>query len=140
MAFSHREAYVGVDVILLDDQGRILLMKRAKRERSFPDTWGLVAGFVERNETAEEACRREAREEIGVEIGAVRFTGRIYSTAHPFRGTVVALPHYGKITAGMPHAADPEECQDVRWFTPTEVRSMTLAYDHKQMLADEGLI
>ncbi len=32
------------------------------------------------------------------------------------------------------------ECDEVKWFKPEEIKEMTLAYDHKQMLNDLNLI
>ena len=54
-----------VGLLIQSEQGKILLEKRAKEPRK-----GFLAfpgGFVDPNETAEEACLRECREEIGVE-------------------------------------------------------------------------
>ena len=126
--------------IILNDEGEILLMKRSKECSTYPDTWGLVGGFIDWGETGKEAAKREAMEEIGVEIEVGDFIGRYYSTPTPKRGIVVTLPHYSKIVSGTPHPAQPEECSDVKWFKPEEVKDMELAYDHKQILKDEGLI
>ena len=58
---------------------------------------------------------------------------------HPTK-TMFALPHRCKIISGEPKANQPEEVQEVKWFTPEEVRELEMAYDHKKMLEDEGLI
>ncbi len=50
-----------------------ILMVRARNFRG--DHYGLVAGFVETNETLEECVRREVREETGLEIGDIRYAG-----------------------------------------------------------------
>lgn len=133
-------AKVGVSNIFVDDTGRLLLMKRADQCHTFPGYWGLVGGFIDPGETPEEAAIREAREEIGVEIQVEHFIGRYYNTPHPNYQNTIALPHYSKIISGTPHPAQPQECSDVKWFAPEEVRKMELAYDHKQILEDEGLI
>ena len=80
-------------------------------------------------------------EEMGVEIEVVRFVGRYYDAKnrHPTK-TMFALPHRCKIISGEPKANQPEEVQEVKWFTPEEVRELEMAYDHKKMLEDEGLI
>lgn len=133
--------WVGVDVIIVDEKGRILLIKRSDQEKTFPGKWGIPGGLIEWGETVEQALKREAMEEIGVEIEVVRFVGRYYDKIgrHPTK-TMLALPHICKIISGTPRANQPEEVQDVKWFTPEEVRKLDLAYDHKQMLIDEGLI
>lgn len=133
--------WVGVDNIIVNEEGKILLCKRAKTIRTYPDMWGLISGYVEWGETIEDALKREAKEEIGVDIEVIRFTGRYYDTLgrHP-RKTVICLPHRCRIKSGEPKINQPEEVSDVRWFSPEDIRKMELAYDHKKILEDEGLI
>jgi len=46
------------------------------RQKGWPEKWhGLVAGFLERNETPEEAILRELDEELGLEGKIIRFIG-----------------------------------------------------------------
>lgn len=136
---THSTAKVGVSNIFVDENGHLLLMKRSDDCTTFPGYWGLVGGYVDPGETPEEGAIREAKEEIGVEIEVIKFVGRYYNTPHPHYKNVIGLPHYSKIVSGTPHPAQPEECSDVRWFFPEEIRAMELAYDHKQILEDEGL-
>lgn len=56
------EAVVGP--IIYNDQGEILLIKNPK----FKDFWTVPGGHIELNETAEEALKREIREETGLEL------------------------------------------------------------------------
>ena len=137
---TQKQLRVGVSNIFVDEQGRLLLMKRADQCKSYPSLWGLVAGLMESGESPQEAAKREAKEEIGVDIEVQRFVGRYYCTPSPHYGIVISLPHHSKIIAGTPHAAQPEECSDVRWFSVREVQAMDLAYDHKEILKEEGLI
>ena len=54
-------AKVGVDAALFDENDRILLIRRVDDGR-----WGLIAGFVEPNESPELAIVREIEEEVGL--------------------------------------------------------------------------
>ena len=58
--------HVVVDGLLVRD-GKILLVKRAKKLLE-GGKWALVGGFVERDETIQEAMAREAHEETGYEV------------------------------------------------------------------------
>ena len=138
---NNNHPYIGVDNIILNDKGGILLNKRADSMRTYPGMWGLVSGYIEWGETVEDALKREAMEEVGVNIKVVKFTGRYYDSPgrHP-KKTVICLPHICRIISGEPNVNQPEEVSEVRWFRPEEIRSMELAYNHKKMLEDEGLI
>jgi 8-oxo-dGTP diphosphatase len=53
--------------VLIGDGGRILLGKRGTGTRQ-SGRWSFPAGFVERGERVEDAARREAKEETGLNI------------------------------------------------------------------------
>lgn len=63
----------GVAAVVLDGDGRVLLVKRADN-----GLWGLPSGQVERGETVAEAVARELREEVGLEVSVLRLIG-VYS-------------------------------------------------------------
>ena len=54
---------MGAGCIFFDTEGRILVVKPTYRE-----AWNLPGGVVEANESPQNACIREVREEIGIEI------------------------------------------------------------------------
>ena len=60
---------VTVAAVILDCEGRILLLKHVFRAGS---GWGVPGGFINPNEDPEDALRRELREEIGLEIDSAR--------------------------------------------------------------------
>lgn len=59
-------------VLAVSPTGRIVLTRDS---RFPPDRWGLVAGYIERGETAEEAALRELAEEAGLEGREPRVVG-----------------------------------------------------------------
>jgi ADP-ribose pyrophosphatase YjhB (NUDIX family) len=61
----------GAGAIVVDDEGRILLLRRARN----PDRGklGLPGGFVHPGETAEETVLRETMEEINLELSSPRY-------------------------------------------------------------------
>src|SRR5215210_8659654 len=56
---------VTAGAVVLDDQGRVLLLNHVFRPGS---GWGIPGGFISKGEQPEEAVRREIREETGLEV------------------------------------------------------------------------
>jgi 8-oxo-dGTP pyrophosphatase MutT (NUDIX family) len=57
--------------LILDDDGRVFVQRRSPHRRLFPNCWDVVGGHLEPGETAEEAMRREVREETGWQVTIV---------------------------------------------------------------------
>lgn len=55
--------------VIVDKENKFLLLKRSDDPKQWmPSKWALVGGSVENDETPEEACKREVKEETGLEI------------------------------------------------------------------------
>jgi mutator protein MutT len=68
MRMTHSRFTVTAAAIVVDQQGRVLLLKHRFR----PGTgWGIPGGFIEAGEQPDEGVRRELREEVGLELGGV---------------------------------------------------------------------
>lgn len=61
-------------IIFQNSQGEYLLYLRDdKITIPFPNTWDLIGGHVEKNETPEETLKREVKEEIGFDLVEFNF-------------------------------------------------------------------
>jgi ADP-ribose pyrophosphatase len=69
---------LAVAAIIRDADGRVLLITRGREPGK--GMLGMPGGFVDPGETAEEAVRREVREEVGLEIA-----GLVYFASYPNR-------------------------------------------------------
>jgi 8-oxo-dGTP pyrophosphatase MutT (NUDIX family) len=98
--------------------GDEVLLQLRQNTGYLDDHWAAAAaGHVERGETAYDAARREAREEIGVELGDLAFVTSMQRTKH-------ADPIDERIDffftcrswAGEPRIVEPVKCAAMRWF------------------------
>lgn len=87
------------------------------RGRSFRvPMYSCLAGFVEPGETLEEAVRREVREEVGVELGEVR-----YRASQPWPFPHSLMIGFEATWASGDIVIDESEIEDAQWFTPDEL-------------------
>ena len=81
-----------------------------------PDRWSTLAGFCEPGETLEDAVRREVAEEVGVEVGEVRYFG---SQPWPLPASLM-LGFTGRATS-TDIQVDGAEIEEARWWTRPEL-------------------
>jgi 8-oxo-dGTP pyrophosphatase MutT (NUDIX family) len=62
---------------LLEENGKILILKRSLKVRTYKGLWGGVAGYVEEGETPLETAIKEIKEEVGLEKDDVKLIRRI---------------------------------------------------------------
>jgi NAD+ diphosphatase len=104
-----------VIMLVTDGEDRCLL---ARNTRWPPRRFSILAGFVEPGESLEQTVRREAREETGLRIGAVRYLG-----SQPWPMPQSLMLGFWARAAGTELAVDGDEISEAHWFTRDELRS-----------------
>lgn len=128
MVATPRNPYPTVDVIIELDDGRIVLIRR----KNPPPGWALPGGFVDYGESLEQAARREALEETGLEV---ILTEQLQAYSDPARDprhhtlSVVFLAR----AHGEPTGAD--DAAEARAF-PADSLPEPMAFDHARIVAD----
>jgi 8-oxo-dGTP pyrophosphatase MutT (NUDIX family) len=103
----------GVKCVLRDGDGRLLLVRHTYGDRR---AWELPGGGSRRGEDPAAAAQREAREELGVDIGAWRELGDVYGEWTGARLTLTCLE--APWPAGATLTLDPVEIADAAWWAP----------------------
>lgn len=131
---------IGIPVIIQNSQKEILLGKRDKKILFYPNTWGLPGGLTMQGEKIIETAKREVKEELGINIKILKQSKNTYEILPNKKSPIhsLAIPFYAKIISGTPIPKD--ETQEVKWFKPSEIKNINLAYNHKEILKKEKLI
>ncbi len=119
------------DSIIADPEGRIVLILR----KSEPRGWALPGGFVDYGEELDVACRREAKEETGLDVELVL---QFFTYSDPRRDPrkhTISTVYACRVPSGSnPIAGD--DAAEARWFTESEVPWNDLCFDHAGILRD----
>jgi 8-oxo-dGTP diphosphatase len=121
------------ECVLFDPMWRVLLIRRGNEP--FRGDYALPAGFVEIGETVEDACRREVKEETGVEIGDqdLKLIGVYSDPARDPRGHTVSVAY----AVRLPREIQPQagsDAQSADWIK--DWRSKKLAFNNAEIIAD----
>lgn len=122
---------LSTDIIieLHDRPGRpIVLVRRAHP----PAGWAIPGGFVEVGERVEDAARREAREETGLDVSLFALLGCYSDPSRDTRGHTVSIcyvAHARGVPKGGDDAAEAVAVDVDAWPSP-------LAFDHAAILHD----
>jgi len=120
-----------VDCVIYDPDGRVLLIRR--KNEPFRGAFALPGGFVDIGETVEAGCRREVREETGVEVSDLGLVGVYSDPGRDPRGHTVSAAFLAKLPKSVaPTAGDDAEAAE--WVA--DWRAHRLAFDHAQILED----
>lgn len=98
---------------IVDHDDRLLLQHNSAWRDS--GLYSVSAGFVEAGENLEHACRREAREEVGIEVGELRYLG---SQPWPFPASLMMA--FKGVAVNTDVHVDGEETLQARWVTREE--------------------
>ena len=119
--------------ILLDEKGRVLLGKRAGGMEA--GKWSLIGGKPEEGESAEEAVKREVKEEIGLKFEPIFYQkakGFDKKSGIKWRST----RFFGDIKSTQKLDYDKSEFSEIKFFSSEELDNLEIAFNHKEILKD----
>jgi O-acetyl-ADP-ribose deacetylase (regulator of RNase III)/ADP-ribose pyrophosphatase YjhB (NUDIX family) len=120
--------FITVDAIIEIKDGIVII------ERSNPPFgWALPGGFVDYGESLEEAVRREAKEETGLDLEDLR---QFHTYSEPdrdprFHTIATVFIAQGK---GKPQAGD--DARGLKVVNLSEIKGFDFAFDHKKIIQD----
>lgn len=109
---------------IAEQDGRFALIQRNIHPRK--GFWSFPCGFMEIDETTEQAAVRETREETGLDVELSGLLGA-YSYADSFYGGAIVVVVYQARILGGALRADDDVC-DARMITPAEIPWEQLAF------------
>lgn len=132
---SGSKRHVVVDVLVIKD-AQVLMVKRASHLLFEAGKWGIVGGFVDRDETIMQAAAREVFEETGYRIHNLRLLTIRDNPDRPHEDrqniSFVFFCDAGK-KEGMPD----DESTEQKWFDLDKLPPIEeIAFDHYENIQD----
>lgn len=126
--------YFVVATAIIIKEGKYLIARRSLDEEKFPGMWTVPGGTIEEKdhteenshglmyEVIEEALRREVKEEVGLDIGELKYlTSIVYKKK---KGFVMCLSFYAEHKSGEVVLDD--ELIDHAWISLSEMKKYDL--------------
>lgn len=129
-SYRYPRPAVTVDAIVVSAGNMILLIRRDKDP--FAGMWALPGGFMDMNETLEEACIRELYEETGLQVSHMK-QFRVYDApGRDPRHRTLSVVHYVFLDTTMT-ATGGDDAAEAVWFPIGQLPA--LAFDHGEIIA-----
>ena len=132
--YAYPRPALTVDAIVLAGKpGNLSILLIRRKKEPYAGLWALPGGFVDMDETLENACLRELREETGLELMAME-QFRVYDAPgrDPRHRTISVVFH--AFTDETHNVCGGDDAAEARWL-PLE-KLPGLAFDHGQIVAD----
>jgi phosphoglycolate phosphatase len=129
-AAQHPIATVGA--LIYDEAGDVLMVRTHK----WSNLWGIPGGKIKWGEPAEDALRREIKEETDLDIANIEFV-LVQDCIHSkefYRDAHFILLNYTCGCAGRPPVRLNEEAREYRWLKPAEALTLALNAPTRRLL------
>ncbi|MBW2987165.1 NUDIX hydrolase [Candidatus Woesearchaeota archaeon] len=122
-----------VDLIIINDENEVFLVKRSKNTEHFPECWSFPGGKIDGDEDKETALRREIKEELNVKISEMKF---FKSYDYILEGKIIHANYYvGKINGKI--GLNKREISEARWFKISpKLLKLKWAFNQREVMAD----
>lgn len=112
-----------------DNTLNVLLIRRGNEP--FKDCWAFPGGFLEEDETLEEAARRELKEETKMSPKFFIEIGSFSDLRRDPRGRTISVAYASVVRPSHTDATAGDDANAVRWFPAHEMP--VLAFDHEKI-------
>lgn len=121
---------VGVGALIVNDQQEVLILRRGPKSKNQIGYWNQPGGMIEYGEKAEDAIKREVKEELNVEIELLKMLCHTDHILQEEGEHWLAVAFLAKIIGGTPKIMEPDKADRLEWFSldnlPTPLSETTV--------------
>lgn len=123
--------------VITETETFLLANKRGPKTPDFQGYWNIPCGYLDYNETAEEAAVRELKEETGIEVYDcfLSLDGINSSPKENNQNVNIRYVTIGsKELLSKEFVFDPEEVEKVKWINVNDIDNYNWAFNHLEIL------
>jgi 8-oxo-dGTP diphosphatase len=131
--YDHPRPAVTVDNLIFsfeEKEVQVLLVQR--KLPPFKGEWALPGGFVEINESLDDAALRELREETGIDNAFIQQLKSFGEVDRDPRGRIISVAYFALVRKESVTITPGSDAQGVAWFNVNELP--ILAFDHDEII------
>jgi 8-oxo-dGTP pyrophosphatase MutT (NUDIX family) len=129
-----------VTVILLNEEEKILILKRSNKVKTYKGMWGGVAGYIEEHEEPYETALKEIREEVGLETSDIELLKKIdpisfidYYEEEKYDWKI--FPFLFRVRQGVKIKIDWENTE-YSWIDPLQIKNFNTVPHLKEIVSE----
>lgn len=104
---------IGLGVYIMDGNGNLLMTLRTSAHE--PGTWCPPGGHLEMGESFLDCCKKEVKEEVGLDLKDVEMLGVVNNIFSPDKH-YINIDFVAKGVSGQPIIGEPEKIAKVGWY------------------------
>ncbi|MGI6222905.1 MAG: NUDIX domain-containing protein [Prevotella sp.] len=135
MAYTYKYPHpaVAADCVVFghNADGATMLLLIERKNEPCKGQWAFPGGFMNIDETADDAARRELQEETGLHVTDVHQIGAFTAVDRDPRERVLSVAFWTDVE-GTPEVKGGDDAKRARWFPITALPP--LAFDHAEIL------
>ena len=128
---EHKLPRAVIGALIYNNMGEILIVQMKK----WNNKWTVPGGHIEWGESMEDAVRREVKEETGLELENIEYSGvqeSIFSSDYIEGKHLIMLDFYCKLIGG--EVILNEELQEYKWLKPKDALYLNLNVSGRKFL------
>ncbi|HUW90250.1 MAG TPA: NUDIX hydrolase [Candidatus Nanopelagicaceae bacterium] len=129
---------VAVDAVIRFKKTSIVLIRR--KNPPFKGEFALPGGFVDVGESVEDACIREAYEETNIKVKIKKLIGVFSAPNRDPRGHTISVAYLCEPLTNSEKPMAKDDAQSLKIVKLTDISSLKLAFDHKDIINASGII